>query len=345
MPDYGQIEADKAVDQLARKIRATYRNTGDDLQKKFDAFLKKHKAKGEEMLKKLANGEITQAEYHSWMRSQVFIGKQWEQKIESVMNVMNTANEKAVKVISERKLGVFAENYNRTAYDIDKDVDFTSSLDLYNETAVAKLLKENPKLLPEWKINKIKDYAWNRQKVENAITQGIIQGEGIGDIVKRLINDLITTNVNRMRTFVRTAITGAQNAARQQVMDDAEKDGIEVRKMWVASLDSRTRDAHRELDGQIVDKGKPFYVDLGTKKDGTKRDGHIMYPGDPNADPSNVYNCRCRLNYVLPDYEKKGQRRAYREWVDENGKKRKESYIIDYMTYKEWEEWKKKNGK
>ena len=39
------------------------------------------------------------------------------------------------------------------------------------------------------------------------------------------------------------------------------------------------------LDGQLADVDKPFHSELGD----------IMYPGDPEADPANVYNCRCTL--------------------------------------------------
>ena len=47
----------------------------------------------------------------------------------------------------------------------------------------------------------------------------------------------------------------------------------------------RTAHAHRLLDGQLADVDKPFKSELGD----------IMYPGDPTADPSNVYNCRCTI--------------------------------------------------
>ena len=135
-------------------------------------------------------------------------------------------------------------------------------------------------MLPSYKINEDKDYKWNRQKVENAITQGIIQGEDIDKITDRMAEALCSTNENRMRTFARTSMTGAQNAGRQASMEDAEDMGIKVKKRWLATLDSRTRDTHQELDGQEVPVGDPFEVDGMT----------IMFPGDPNADPSLVYN-------------------------------------------------------
>ena len=74
------------------------------------------------------------------------------------------------------------------------------------------------------------------------------------------------------------------------MMHDAEELGIEVKKVWMAILDNRTRDAHAELNGVAVDVDEPFENELG----------EIMFPGDSDAeDPANVYNCRCTLGYNI----------------------------------------------
>ena len=331
MPDYGAKIADKAFDQSTRKIRDVYRQAAVELQDKLKAFLEAHRAKGTEMLQKLQNGEITQAQYHAWMRGEVFTGKLWKQKIESAVKMLDTANQQCAKIISTGRLGVFAENYNYCAYKLEQHLNGIVSFNIYNGDSVARLLKKNPKMLPEWKIDKRKDYAWNRQKVENSITQGIIQGEGIDQITDRLVSSLCTQNENRMRLFARTSMTGAQNAGRQAQMEDAEEEGIEVKKRWVATLDSRTRDTHQELDGQEVPVSEPFEVD-GME---------IMFPGDPSAEPELVYNCRCTMIEVYEGISRKSVRRAYDD--DENGERdTKHSYTVENMTYKEWKEWKER---
>ena len=149
--------------------------------------------------------------------------------------------------------------------------------------------------------------------------------------MQRLINDLCTQNENRMRTFARTAVTGAQNAGREKQMEDAQKMGIQGKKRWVATLDNRTRDTHQELDGQEVEVGKPFTVKVKGKTE------EIRFPGDPNAIPCLVYNCRCTLIEVYDGIERKGTRRAYED-PDETG--RRKSYLVPWMTYKEWKKWK-----
>lgn len=67
----------------------------------------------------------------------------------------------------------------------------------------------------------------------------------------------------------RTAITGAQNAGRQDSYIAAEKMGIKMKREWLATMDNRTRHAHAVLDGQRVGVNEPFKVD-----------GYeIMFPG------------------------------------------------------------------
>lgn len=333
MPDYGAQVADKAIEQTARKLRSLYRKAAEEVRKKMDDFTKKHIQKSAEMQRKLEAGEITKAAYDSWMRGQVFIGKQWDMKLDQAMKVLDNANQEAAQIVRKGKMNVFAENYNYSAFKLEKKTNGAVSFNIYNEATAARLIKKNPKLLPDWEIKKRKDYAWNRQKVENAITQGIIQGEGIDQITDRLVDSLRTQNESRMRTFARTAMTGAQNAGRQKQMEDAEDEGIKVKKRWVATLDSRTRDTHQELDGQEVGVDEDFHVDGYT----------ISYPGDPTAEPEMVYNCRCTMIEVYEGIKRKSVRRAY---DDSDGERDvKHSYSVEDMTYNQWKEWKERGKK
>lgn len=326
--DYGSLVTDAAVARALKKMKKVYAVAEKELLKKMEAFLKKHREQGTIMLKKLADGEISQAAYHSWMRGQVFIGERWQKKIDQAVRIFINANKMANNIIQRFKLHVFSENYNRYAY--ETEIKTGVSFDIYNEDAVDKLIREDPKMLPEWKIDEEKDYVWNRQKVENAITQGIIQGEGVDQIAERLARDLKTTNTSKMRMFARTAMTGAQNAGRQKQMEDAVEKGIDISKQWIATLDDRTRDTHQKLDGQTVPVHESFHV--GTMH-GTEK---IRFPGDPNAEPAMVFNCRCTMKSVFKGLEnQKRTRRAYR-WVDGH----RESYLVENMTYEEWKKWK-----
>ena len=53
-------------------------------------------------------------------------------------------------------------------------------------------------------------------------------------------------------------------------------------KTWLAAHDNHTRASHREYDGMTIPLKEEFATNL-------------MFPGDPDGDPAEVYNCRCSL--------------------------------------------------
>ena len=318
--DYGERVTEKQINSVNKKLRATYKTAQKELEAKLAEFNRKFAEKDRRKQAQLAAGEITQQAYKDWLAGQVFMRGQWQTKLNEVCSVLHASNVQAAKIVQQGKLDVFSENYNYTAYVAERKTGV--SFDIYNTSAVAKLVEEDPQTLPEWEIDEKKDYVWNKQKVNNSIMQGIIQGEGIDKITKRLCEDLATKNESKMRLFARTAMTGAQNAGRQQHMEEAAKMGITQKKRWVATLDKRTRDAHRYLDGQEVPYDQPFKSILGD----------IDFPGDPMADPANTFNCRCRIVTIYPKYEDYSKP----DW--------REAEIIEGQTYAEWKQGKKKRG-
>ena len=136
-----------------------------------------------------------------------------------------------------------------------------------------------------------KDIPWNMKKINAETLQGILQGESMGKIAKRIINVQEMNKTQAIRS-ARTTVTGAENKGRQDSYKRAEADGIILQKEWIATNDGRTRHSHAMLDGATVDQDKKF-------------DNGLMYPGDPNGRPEETWNCRCTVAAVV-----KGFRRA-----------------------------------
>lgn len=309
MPDYGDKMANRAIKTVDRRLKATYVKANRELHKKLDDFTRKYAVKDAVKRQQLADGKITAAEYADWKAGQVFQRKEWEHKCASVAQVLFRSNEEAAEIIHNHKLDVFSGNYNFMAYIGEKTLNKEGvkagvSFDVYNTQAVARLVQKDPQTLPKWKIDEPKDYKWNLKKVNNIIKQGIIQGESIPQMTDRLCKDLCTMNENKMRMFAQTAITGAQNAGRQKQMEDAADMGINVSKQWIATQDRRTRRAHLLRDGDEVPYNEEF-------------SGGLEYPGDPDGDPDDVYNCRCTMITVYPDYQSGSDSRRAVEEADE----------------------------
>ena len=293
------MSLESEIAKYEASIQKTYAKAAKEVQKKAQEHAKHFKAQDKIKKKHVKAGEITEADYQSWLAGQVFIGKQWQGKVNSIATTLTNANQIANAMAEERKRAIFGSAAIHEQYEIEHDCKVNLSWDLYDSATVSRLLKKRPELLPRRVLNGVKERAWQKTNIANAVTQGILQGEGLMDVAKRIGKDTATTNMTAMIRYARTAMTGAQNAGRCEAMREAGEMGIKVQKEWIATLDSHTRDAHQELDGQYADVDQPFKVD----------GMDIMFPGDPNAAPALVYNCRCTLGNHYPEYAFKGKRR------------------------------------
>ena len=321
MIDYGTRQTDLAVRRAEWRLSRVYRQAQRDIDEKLKDWQKGHEEREKRYRQQLADGKITQQDFDAWMRGQVFQEKQWQARQEQIRQTLLNADREAQRIINEGKLGVFAENANYIGYGLEHGANINTGFTLYDEQTVARLIKSDPQILPKAApgVKKDKAYTYYNKLMNSAITQGIVQGETIPQIAKRIARVTGESSYKSAVRNARTAYTSAQNAGRIEGLHQAQQLGIKVKKQWMATLDDRTRDAHADLDGQIRDVDEPFDSELGP----------IDYPGDPTADPGNVYNCRCTLVYVYPDYPSDMQRRDA-----ETGE------IVGDMTYREWEEMK-----
>lgn len=163
-----------------------------------------------------------------------------------------------------------------------------------------------------------KDKRWNRQKIASAIAQGVLSGDSIPHIASRL-RSVVNMDYNASIRNARTYMTAAENAGREDSYAQAQKIGIRIRRRWLATPDNRTRASHIVLDGEIRKVGEPF-------------SNGLRYPGDPNGEGEEIYNCRCTLQPVIDGFEQDLSDRfmrlpedmTYERWKEEGEKKYKE---------------------
>ena len=320
MSDAGTNFTDRRQQELDRRIKRIYRDAAKDIEAKMQDFTQRHAAKEQMYRQQLADGKITQADFDAWMRGQVFQGKQWQAKKDQITETLYQSNQIAAKMVRGESTNVFAHNANFMSYQLEHSAGVNFGFGIYDSATVTRLIKDRPNLLPKSNVKRSKDKQWNSRKLTEQITQGIIQGEPLDKIAKRMATEVATQDWKFMRTYAQTAMTGAQNSGRQISLENARSMGIKVKKEWMATLDEHTRTEHAELDGQRVDVDQPFQVGAYT----------IMYPGDPNAEPAMVYNCRCTLVGAVEDYPAE-----YQRYDNIDGKP------IDNMTYQEWMDAKK----
>lgn len=123
------------------------------------------------------------------------------------------------------------------------------------------------------------------KQLKSAISEEITRGIAAGDFYDSIAQSIsLITNapLNRAMTIVRTEAHRIQQASADDARQEAKKKGADVVKQWDATLDGKTRDSHRRLDGQIREVDEYFEID-GKK---------AMYPGE-FGDPAEDCNCRC----------------------------------------------------
>jgi uncharacterized protein with gpF-like domain len=122
------------------------------------------------------------------------------------------------------------------------------------------------------------------------IVDGTNAGESVPQVAQRVDRVLTYTGSerwpNRARTIAQTETTRAYGAGTLAAgLEQSRVTGRLLRKRWDSRHDTRVREGHREVDGDTLQLGMPFYVDGWP----------LQFPGDPMGPPETVINCRCKL--------------------------------------------------
>lgn len=121
-----------------------------------------------------------------------------------------------------------------------------------------------------------------KKSIQREISVGLSSGATYAEITRN-ISFATGAPLSRAKTIVRTEGHRVQQASSADARDAAKAQGCSVVKQWDSTLDGKTRDTHRELDGQIRETDKPFESSSGRT---------ARYPGD-FGDPAEDCNCRC----------------------------------------------------
>ena len=306
MTDIGQEKTDHLLELIEGKLDKLYDQASNEVGEKLNDYMEKHMKKYDAMWDKYEKGEITFDQFQEWA-SGGMTGKRYTALLDALATDCTNTNQIAMSIVNGYIPEAYALNRNYAFYQLDMNgVDLGATFTLYDRHTVEKLARGKASLLPKPKVDIPKDKRWNRQQIRNSISQGVLQGESIPKIAKRLERVVGMNHTSAVRN-ARTAMTGSQNAGRVRGYQDAKKMGINVMQEWLATHDGRTRDSHLAIDGERVEVGETFSNDC-------------EYPGDPAGPPEEVYNCRCTLIPYLPDYDvdrRGGDSGDFDEWVEE----------------------------
>ena len=302
--DYGHAETDRKLKKLEKALTAQYGVANKELTKKMREYFEKFEKQDAEKLKLLNANKITEKDYLQWRQNKMLTGERWREVRDTVAKDLTNVNQISASMIRNEMVDAYALNANYGMFEIEKGADVSLSFSLYSHDTVERMIKD--KKFPVPHVDLPKDQRWNRQKINSVMLQGVLQGQSIPKIANGLQK---VTDMNRTSAIrnARTYITGAENRGRMDSYNYAESLGIEMEKVWMATLDGRTRDSHRKLDGEAVKTNEEF-------------SNGCMYPGDPDCpDDSEIYNCRCTMVAELSKYSSKDSYRPS-DYLKRNGK-------------------------
>ena len=319
----GQLETEAELKRLEKKLKKTYKQASEEVQKKLDDYLEQFKTEGKDYLQKLSDGEITKDEYKKWYSNKVMNAERWTAMRDTLAEDLTNVNVIANDLVRDSMLHTFAINHNYGTFEIENGLNINTSYTLYDRDTVANLIKNDPDILKRPTLDKNLDLRWNKKLFQSHITQGILQGESIDNLAKRVALGTTQQDMNAAIRNARTSTTCAQNAGRTRSYQRAVDMGIELYQVWLAALDSRTRSSHRHMDGEKVKviKGKEVKFSNG-----------LRYPGDPDGRAEEVWNCRCTLvtsfdeNEDFTDIKDRANKldeQSYDEWKNEHKQKSK----------------------
>ena len=126
-----------------------------------------------------------------------------------------------------------------------------------------------------------KDIKDLQKKIAGEISRGLATGMMYSEMARNIASWARIPKNNAMR-IARTEAHRIQCKAAYDAQWKAKSKGADVVKQWDSTLDGKTRDSHRAIDGEIKELDETF-------------SNGLEYPGDPSGAAAEVINCRCAL--------------------------------------------------
>ena len=329
MADKAHRATDDKLEEMEKRLSAIYSDVEKTVQKKMVDYAKTIEERSAELLKAVESAESdtekskAKAAYVRFYR-QVVKSKEFLLLSTSVSGDLYQANVAASAYINSQTPSIYALNYNYINAEMARDIDGFTPQEITDAEA------EKYSGYTQQTVDKKKDTNWNKDNLKKSVLAGSLLLLGASAIMKRSAKNTVNKNHNSASMHNSGMGTDAENKARLDGMYRAEDMGNSITKIWMATLDNRTRDSHAALDGTEIALDEIF-------------DNGCSRPRDPNGTPEEVCNCRCSLKYGVG--QSMGKTRSSRlgtvtgSYKDDRSFRGTKSVEIANMSYKEWMKW------
>lgn len=239
-----------------------------------------------------------------------------------IAQMLNGDYRKVIKAIQNSQKNIYIKRYYMSLYLYEmasqKPMEFDAPSPEVIKSAIEQPI-DQIKLKPTLEKHRNETI----KKIRINITQGVMSGEGYSKIAKTLRQDLGMTKTQSLRV-ARTETGRAMSQAGIDSAKVAKDNGLNMKKKWFATKDTRTRHTHRHLDGKAIEINDNFH------SSGCIGQAPKLFVGI-NSAKENI-NCRCKLLYYIDEDELPTVMRVRND--DDK------TEVIPFMTYTEWEKQK-----
>jgi SPP1 gp7 family putative phage head morphogenesis protein len=229
---------------------------------------------------------------------------------EHVSKLTNNQIKYTKKAITE----VFKQSYYYRGYVIETLAGFRV-FNMLNQKFIDEVTYNDMDLI-KWDTRVKENNKMLIRQLKESITSGLIQGYSYEKIAKE-VTERMDIGKKKAVKIVQTETHRSNQQANLKSMQDAVSKGVIMKKRWLSSLDQKTRDTHRNLDGQIVEVDEYF----------ESKGKRALAPGKFGRAEEDI-NCRCDMISVFDGIEP-SVRRARNPHTGKNE-------LIKHQTYNEW---------
>lgn len=262
---------------VIKRLKQVYNQAQKDIEKKTQALQDEINRLG--TLAKLSVDDEEKAQLLSMQQSKVYQRDYQKALKTQVSGILDNLHAEEFKTISDYLVKSYDEGFLGAMYSLQQQgIPMCFPID---QTAMVRAVQLDSKISNGLYSRLGEDVAMLKRKITAQVSRGIATGMTFQQVAQQLAG---YTNIgyNNAIRICRTEghrlqIQSADNACRE-----AKAKGADIVRQWDSTLDSRTRESHQVVDGEIRELDKPF-------------SNGLMFPGDPSGGAAEVINCRCAL--------------------------------------------------
>ena len=293
MADEAREWTDEELEEIETELDRIYRDSQASITAEWNAYMARTATRLSALWFAYQNAPDDEKEgalkrYQDAVQNQTLRNKQYKRMADATAYRLAHVNQIAADYVNGKLPSIYEVNYKQLTEDVLalNVPSITSAWEVRSEETMRRLALGEVKL-PTRKIAEAKDVAWNLRQLNSSVLQGVLQGESIPQLKKRLL-PIVNNNAKSAVRAARTMVTAAENGGRMDSYVDLDKEGVALEKVWIATPDERVREWHLSMDGQTQPLDKPFVDGNGEE---------LMFPGDTSKGASGrtIWNCRCSM--------------------------------------------------